>query len=87
MCEAVFRTTSSGALPVLANTVFRFWCKTNRKQYILAPTGVPGERPQKAFGSTGVERALTFSDMDRQALSERSFLAIWDERRRANAYF
>ena len=71
MCEAVFRTTSSGALPVLANTGFRFCCKTNRKQYILAPTGVPGERPKW--------------HSDRQASSECSLLAIWIDGCRANA--
>ena len=38
-----------------------------------------------ALGSTGVERKLIFSHLDRQASSERSFLAIWIDRRRANA--
>ena len=46
MWAAVFRTNSSGALPVLANTGFRLCCKTNRKPYILAPTRVPGEKPK-----------------------------------------
>ena len=30
-CQAVFRSHSSGALPVLAITGFRFCCKTNEK--------------------------------------------------------
>ena len=40
-CQTVFRSHSSGALPVLAITGFHFCCKTNGKPYILAPTGVP----------------------------------------------
>ena len=37
------------------------------------------------YGSTGVERTLMFSNLGRQASSERLLLAIWIDRRRANA--
>ena len=40
-CQTVFRSHSSGALPVLAITGFRFCCKTNGKPYNLAPLRVP----------------------------------------------
>ena len=40
-CQAVFRSHSSGALPVLAITGFHFCCKTNEKPYILAHTRGP----------------------------------------------
>ena len=43
--QAVFRSHSFGALPVLAITGFSFCCKTNGKQHILAPTGVPKRVP------------------------------------------
>ena len=36
-CQTVFRSHSSGALPVLAITGFRFCCKTNRKPYVFDP--------------------------------------------------
>ena len=36
-CQTVFRSHSSGALPVLAITGFRFCCKANTKPYILRP--------------------------------------------------
>ena len=65
------RTHSSGALPVLALTGFHFCCKTNRKPYIFEPTGVPRETPKR--------------HSDRQASNERLLLAIWIDRRRANA--
>ena len=39
--QAVFRSHSSGALPVLAITGFRFCCKTNEKPYVFAPLRVP----------------------------------------------
>ena len=73
MCEAVFRTNSSGALPVLANTGLNLYYKTNRKPYIFGPTGVPGGMPKR--------------HSDRQASSERLRLDIWIDRRRANAHF
>ena len=73
MCEAVSRTNSSGALPALANTGFHFCCKTNETPYIFGPTRVPRERPKR--------------HLDRQASSESLLLAIWIDRRRANANF
>ena len=39
-CQTVFRSHSSGALPVLAITGFRFCCKTNRKPLVFGPMGV-----------------------------------------------
>ena len=62
MCEAVSRTNSSGALPVLANTGCHICCETNRKPYIFGPTGVPVESPNRPS--------------DRQASSESLLLAI-----------
>ena len=44
-CQAVFRSHSSCALPVLAITGFRFWCKTNEKPKVFAPLGVPKQVP------------------------------------------
>ena len=52
-CQAVFRSHSSGALPVLAITGFSFCCKTNEKPYILAPTGVPKQVPFWTSGTGG----------------------------------
>ena len=40
-CQAVFRSLSSGALPVLAITGFRFCCKTVEKPYVFASLRVP----------------------------------------------
>ena len=36
-CQAVFRSHSSGALPVLAITGFHFCCKTNEKTIHFGP--------------------------------------------------
>ena len=43
--QAVFRSHSSGALPVLAITGFRFCCKTNEKPYVFAPLRVQKQVP------------------------------------------
>ena len=50
-CQAVFRSHSSGALPVLAITGFAFIYKTNRKPYIFRKL-----RSSSSSGSTGAER-------------------------------
>ena len=44
-CQAVFRSHSSGALPVLAITGFRFCCKTNEKTIGFCTTRGPKTGP------------------------------------------
>ena len=44
-CQAVFRSHSSGALPVLAITGFRFCCKTNEKTIGFCTTKGPNTGP------------------------------------------
>ena len=44
-CQAVFRSHSSGALPVLAITGFRFCCKATEKPCVFEPKGVQKQVP------------------------------------------
>ena len=55
-CQAVFRSHSSGALPVLAITGFlSFLRKTNEKQSAFGPIGVPKQVPFWTSGTAPLE--------------------------------
>ena len=55
-CQAVFRSHSSGALPVLAITGFRFCCKTNEKPTFWEPGWGDPRCPRPVF----VEKQMIF---------------------------
>ena len=81
-----FVQTPLARVPFLLIQVFTFVVKQMKNIHFWTNRGTQREAT-KALGSTGVERKLTFSNLDRQASSERLHLEIWIDRRRANAYF